>query len=245
MKRFSIFLKENEEVRPLFNKEFNKVAVRYANLALASKAINNHLRGIENYQRMKNDPATRQAASVFGLNPDQKYSNKPEGHFKSPIPTHFFVGESGVKRAVSDVVPHERIKSMAEKAQSGLDQLRTRLVSMNPELGEFKNHLELAQHLSVKGHLTPAGVSRSEYTHPVGRLRRGEDLGARMFGPTVNNKLIPMANEAGPKSNMLLKKLANRGGNVHTNPALHDPDVAGYLGVDQTVHNLSETNRNI
>ena len=241
-KRFSIFLKENEEVRPLFNKEFTNVARRYADVVHASKAISDHLRGIEHASRPlspEEEYERRKGALAFGIDPDKKYSNKPKGFFRSPLPTDIFTSESGARLGVSRAIPHEHIKRMAEKASGVADQLRTRLVSMNPELDKFKNHLELAQHLGLQGHLTDEPALRS---HPVQRLRKGEDLGSTMFGWTSSNPLKRLSDRAGPKSNLKLKQIMDMGGNQHVNPDLHSSDLIQLLtGKAPEEHNLAES----
>ena len=228
-KEFLRYLKENQEVRHLFKKEFTNVARRYADVVHASKAIHDHLRGIENASRPmtpEEEHERRVAADAFGIDLNKKWSNKPKGYFRSPLPTDIFTSETGARLGVSRAVPHQDIKNMGEKANNVADQLRTRLVSMNPELGEFKNHLQLAQHLGLQGHLTDNPALKS---HPVQRIRRGEDLGSTMFGWTTNNPLKRLSDQAGPKSNLKLKQIMDRGGNQHVNPSLHNPDLIQLL----------------
>jgi len=241
-KRFSIFLKENEEVRPLFNKEFTNVARRYADVVHASKAISDHLRGIEHASKPlspEEEYERRKAAAIFGIDLNKKWSNKPTGYAKSPFPTHILTDKSGARIGISSTVPHEDIERMAERAANVADQLRTRLVSFDPELDKFKNHLQLALHLGREGHLTD---NPGYQTHPVQRIRRGQNLASDLFGWTTNNPLKKLSDQAGPKSNLKLKQIMDMGGNQHVEPTLHNPDLIQLLtGKAPEEHNLAES----
>ena len=228
---------ENEEVHPHFQDELATLAKRHSNVLVGLRGIDDHLRGIKMGDKInpQTDPSTRQAASFFGLDPDKRASNKPKDHFRSPIPTHFVQTDPDNPRsriAVSDVIHIDKIHDMRQKALNSLDKIQGRMALIDPRIRDHTSHAETASHLR--------DLTRDDRgdSHRVHRLPR--DMGLRMFGPGVHNRLNKYADKAGPNSHVALRRLTNRGGNQHTEPALHDPEIADALGVKQETIKLHE-----
>jgi hypothetical protein len=215
----------------IFQNELSTLAKRHSNVLYGLNAIDSHLRGIEMYKASKGDTSLEQAAAVFGLDPNKKYSNKPKDHYKSPIPTHFFTTKDGGKIGVSDVVHIDRIHDMRQKALDSLDRIQGKMSLIDPSIRDHTSHRETAEHVSTF-------TEREGRSHPVHAFG---DIGSRMFGSTTANPLNRFANRAGEKSHMLLRQLVNRGGNQHTLPGLHHPDIAAALGIKQSEHSIEES----
>ena len=231
---------ENEEVHPHFQDELATLAKRHSNVLIGLRGIDDHLRGIQMAKKInpQNDPATRQAASFFGLDPNRRVSNRPKDHFRSPIPTHFVQTDPDNPRrriAVSDVVHIDDIHDMRQRALDSLDKIQGRMSLIDPRIRDHTSHAETASYLR--------DLTRDERgsSHRVHRLPK--DMGLMMFGPGVNNPLNRHAEKAGPKSHVALRRMANRGGNQHTEPALHHPDIASAVGVEQETIKLHEGKR--